>query len=217
MTTLLYGHSACAEHDTGAGHPESGARLAAIEEALAGDEFAVLAREEPPRTEAAQIRRIHRPAYVDRVMNVAPARGRLALDQDTVMSPGSLEAALRAAGAACAAVDAVMKDRAANAFCAARPPGHHAEPARAMGFCIFNNVAVGAAQARACHGLSRIAVVDFDVHHGNGTQAMFTDDPGLFYGSTHQWPLYPGTGCRGRAGTPRQYHQLPAPVRNRRR
>ena len=200
MTTLLYSHPACADHDTGPHHPESSQRLAAISHALEANEFAVLGREQPPRAEAAQIRRMHQAAYVDRVLESAPAQGHMALDSDTVMSPGSLEAALRAAGAVCAAVDAVMTDRAKNAFCAVRPPGHHAEPARAMGFCIFNNVAIGAAQARAEHGLRRIAVIDFDVHHGNGTQSMFADLPDLFYGSTHQWPLYPGTGAEAERG-----------------
>jgi acetoin utilization deacetylase AcuC-like enzyme len=116
------------------------------------------------------------------------------------MSPGSAEAALRSAGAVMAAVDAVMDGRIANGFCAVRPPGHHAERDRAMGFCLFNNIAVGALHARAVHGLRRIAVVDFDVHHGNGTQDIFFDDPDLFYGSTHQWPLYPGTGSRDERG-----------------
>lgn len=200
MTTLLYSHPACADHDTGPRHPESSQRLAAISRALDGDEFAVLGREQPPRAEAAQIRRMHRSAYVDRVMESAPTQGRRALDSDTVMSPGSLEAALRAAGAVCAAVDAVVTDRAMNAFCAVRPPGHHAEPGHAMGFCIFNNVAIGAAHARAEHQLRRVAVIDFDVHHGNGTQTMFADVAELFYGSTHQWPLYPGTGAEEERG-----------------
>jgi acetoin utilization deacetylase AcuC-like enzyme len=122
------------------------------------------------------------------------------LDGDTSLSPGSGEAALRAAGAVAAAVDAVAAGESANAFCAVRPPGHHAEPATAMGFCLFNNVAVGAHQARSAHGLRRIAVMDFDVHHGNGTQAMFERDPELFYASTHQMPLYPGTGSVGETG-----------------
>lgn len=129
-----------------------------------------------------------------------PESGRRGLDPDTVVSPGSREAAWRAAGAVTAAVDAVMAGEAANAFCAVRPPGHHAEPDRAMGFCLFNNVAVGALRAHQAHGCDRVAVIDFDVHHGNGTQAMFAADPRLFYASTHQWPLYPGTGARDERG-----------------
>jgi acetoin utilization deacetylase AcuC-like enzyme len=129
-----------------------------------------------------------------------PRQGHAAIDADTVLSPGSGEAALRAAGAVCAAVDAVMAGEATNAFCAVRPPGHHAEPERAMGFCLFNSVAIGARRAREAHGLERVAVVDFDVHHGNGTQAAFEHDPRVFYGSTHQWPLYPGTGSARERG-----------------
>ena len=200
MTTSLYTHAACGEHDPGHMHPESPARLAAVVAALEAPEFAGLERREAPRAETAQIARVHRPDYVDRVLASIPESGHQALDPDTVVSSGSGEAALRAAGALCAAVDAVMAGTATNAFCAVRPPGHHAEPARSMGFCLFNNVAIGAAQARAAHGLKRAAVVDFDVHHGNGTQAMFWDDPELFFASTHQWPLYPGTGRASETG-----------------
>jgi acetoin utilization deacetylase AcuC-like enzyme len=133
-------------------------------------------------------------------MGAVPREGRHPLDADTAVSPGSGEAALRAAGAVVAAVDAVVGGRAKNAFCAVRPPGHHAEPGTPMGFCLFGNVAIGALHARAAHGLRRIACVDFDVHHGNGTQAMFERDPDLFYASTHQWPLYPGTGAAEERG-----------------
>jgi acetoin utilization deacetylase AcuC-like enzyme len=129
------------------------------------------------------------------VLEAIPTEGYVLLDGDTTASPGSGEAALRAAGALIAAIDAVINGEAANAFCAVRPPGHHAESDQAMGFCLFNNVAIGAAHARQAHGLERVAVIDFDVHHGNGTQHMFEQDPGLFYASTHQWPLYPGTGA----------------------
>ncbi len=134
------------------------------------------------------------------MLAAVPERGYAGIDADTILSPGSGEAALRAAGAAVAAVDAVVAGEARNAFCAVRPPGHHAEPGRAMGFCLFNNVAIGAARARAVHGLDRVAVIDFDVHHGNGTQASFERDPSLFYASTHQSPLYPGTGARSERG-----------------
>jgi acetoin utilization deacetylase AcuC-like enzyme len=200
MTTLLYTHEACLGHDTGVGHPERAARLEAVLDALSGPAFAGLERRVAPRAELAQIARVHPMDFVERVLAKVPDRGHAHLDGDTVVSPGSGEAALRAAGALCAAVDAVMAGEARNAFCAVRPPGHHAEPTRAMGFCLFNNVAVGAAQARAVHGLRRVAVVDFDVHHGNGTQAMFEADPDLFYASTHQSPLYPGTGDASERG-----------------
>ncbi len=129
-----------------------------------------------------------------------PSSGYVRIDADTVMSPGSGEAALRAAGAACAAVDAVLAGEAANAFCALRPPGHHAEPDRSMGFCLFNNIAIGARHALAAHGLGRVSIFDFDVHHGNGTQAAFEREPRVQYLSTHQWPLYPGTGARRETG-----------------
>jgi acetoin utilization deacetylase AcuC-like enzyme len=194
MTTLLYSHPACAEHDPGAMHPESSARLVAVLNALAVPEFAALERREAPPVRREQLIRAHPEAYVDAVFEAIPETGHASLDADTTVSPGSGEAARRAAGALCAAVDAVAAGEAGNAFCAVRPPGHHAEPARPMGFCVFNNVAIGALQARAAHGHQRVAVVDFDVHHGNGTQAMFWDDPDLFFASTHQMPLYPGTG-----------------------
>ena len=200
MTTLLYTHEACFEHDPGRMHPESPARLKAVLGALEGPGFAALERREAPRAEAAQIARMHDSGYVETVLGAIPDSGQRGLDADTIVSPGSGEAALRAAGALCAAVDAVMAGEADNAFCAVRPPGHHAEPARAMGFCLYNNVAIGAAQARAVHGLERVAVIDFDVHHGNGTQAMFWNDAALFFGSTHQMPLYPGTGSADERG-----------------
>lgn len=194
MTTALFSHPSCFDHDTGRMHPESPARLKAVLGALDAPEFAGLLRRDAPRASRAQLARIHPEAYIDAVLNAVPESGHVGLDPDTILSPGSGEAAQRAAGALCAAVDAVMAGEANNAFCAVRPPGHHAEPDHAMGFCLFNNVAIGALQARATHGLRRIAVVDFDVHHGNGTQAAFWDDAELFFGSTHQSPLYPGTG-----------------------
>jgi acetoin utilization deacetylase AcuC-like enzyme len=194
MTTQLYTHEACLEHDPGNYHPESPDRLRAILDALAGIEFAALERREAPRADLEDIARVHPRPHIERVLKAVPRAGHAAIDADTVMSPGSGEAALRAAGAVCAAVDAVIADRASNAFCAVRPPGHHAEPMQPMGFCLFNNVAIGALRAREVHAYERIAVIDFDVHHGNGTQAAFAEDAGLFYASTHQWPLYPGTG-----------------------
>jgi acetoin utilization deacetylase AcuC-like enzyme len=200
MTTRLYTHPACLQHDMGAGHPESPARLQAILAALAAPDFECLERAEAQLAGIDQIARAHPLAYVEGILKSVPRAGRVALDADTTLSPGSGEAALRAAGAVCAAVDAVASGETANAFCAVRPPGHHAEPMRAMGFCLFNNVAIGAHQARAVHGLRRAAVVDFDVHHGNGTQAMFQSDPEFFYASTHQMPLYPGTGAARETG-----------------
>ena len=195
MTTRLYTHAACLGHDMGPGHPERPARLQAIMAALEAEPFQYLERAEAPLATVEQLCRVHPQRYVQSILQSVPAAGLFALDPDTTLSPGSGEAALRAAGAACAAVDAVAAGEVANAFCAVRPPGHHAEPGTAMGFCLFNNVAVGALQARAVHGLRRVAVVDFDVHHGNGTQAMFEGDPEAFYASTHQMPLYPGTGA----------------------
>ncbi len=194
MTTLLFTHPACLEHDPGQSHPESPARLEAVLAALDAPGFDGLERREAPEATREQLTRVHPEDYVNEVLDAIPATGHSGLDADTIVSPGSGEAAKRAAGAVCAAVDAVAAGEGGNAFCAVRPPGHHAEPVRAMGFCLFNSVAVGALQARAAHGLKRVAVIDFDVHHGNGTQAAFWEDPGLFYASTHQMPLYPGTG-----------------------
>ena len=201
MVTLLYSHPACFDHDPGRVHPERPARLKAVLAALDEAEFDPLERREAPRASREQIARVHSEAYYDQVMAAIPEQGQRGLDADTIVSPGSGEAALRAAGAVCAAVDAVMAGEARNAFCAVRPPGHHAEPERPMGFCLFNSVAVGALQAREVHRANRIAVVDFDVHHGNGTQAMFWNDPDLLFASTHQMPLYPGTGSPTETGS----------------
>jgi acetoin utilization deacetylase AcuC-like enzyme len=200
MTTLLYTHPACLEHNPGSGHPERPDRLKAVLAALDDPEFQGLVRREAPMADIEQIARVHPRAYVDRVLQAVPESGTVGLDPDTYLSPASGEAALRAVGAVCAAIDAVMAGEARNAFCAIRPPGHHAEAAQAMGFCLFNQVAIGAAHARAVHGLKRVAVVDFDVHHGNGTQHIFERDPDLFYASTHQMPLYPGTGAASERG-----------------
>ncbi|HTS93268.1 MAG TPA: histone deacetylase family protein [Stellaceae bacterium] len=200
MTTLLFSHPACIEHDPGDFHPESPARLRAVLAALEAEEFALLERRPAPRAEIEDVARVHPRDFVEALLAAVPATGHVGVDPDTILSPASGEAALRAAGAVVAAVDAVVKREAENAFCAVRPPGHHAEPERAMGFCLFNSIAVGAARAREVHGLERVAVVDFDVHHGNGTQAMFERDPTLLYASTHQYPLYPGTGAVGERG-----------------
>jgi acetoin utilization deacetylase AcuC-like enzyme len=200
MSTLLFTHPACLEHDPGEYHPESPARLRAVLAALDGPEFAALARREAPLADPEDIARVHPRDFVEAMLAAVPAEGYAGVDADTILSPGSGNAALRAAGAAVAAVDAVIAGEASNAFCAVRPPGHHAEPDRSMGFCLFNNVAIGALRARAVHGLARVAVIDFDVHHGNGTQAKFERDRSLFYASTHQSPLYPGTGARSEHG-----------------
>ncbi|HTZ77483.1 MAG TPA: histone deacetylase family protein [Stellaceae bacterium] len=200
MTTLLYTHPACIAHDPGEFHPESPERLRAVLAALEADVFITLDRREAPRAEIDDIARVHPRDFVEALLAAVPEEGHVGIDPDTILSPASGEAALRAAGAVCAAVDAVVAGEASNAFCAVRPPGHHAEPHRAMGFCLFNSVAIGAQRARAVHGLERVAVVDFDVHHGNGTQAAFETDPSLFYASTHQSPLYPGTGAESEHG-----------------
>ncbi len=200
MATLYYTHQAFLNHETGPHHPESPDRLRAIWEALDAPDFGDLDRREPPEATLAQIHRVHPRSQVSDVLSTIPARGTANIDGDTVVSSCSGAAALRACGALTAAVDAVMAGEGANAFCAVRPPGHHAEPEKAMGFCLFNNVAVGAMQAREAHGLKRVAAVDFDVHHGNGTQALFEGTTELFYASTHQWPLYPGTGARTETG-----------------
>lgn len=194
MKTLILTHESCLHHDTGAGHPESAARLHAVLDRLRQPDFAELEWRQAPRATLEQIRRLHDPAYVDRVLASIPRQGLMPLDGDTVVSPASGEAALRAAGAACAAVDAILRDEAGRAFCAVRPPGHHAEPDQAMGFCLFNNVAIAAAHARERYHLDRVAVIDFDVHHGNGTETMLRSRPGYLYASSHEHPLFPGTG-----------------------
>src|SRR3954454_21524352 len=200
MTTLLFTHPACLEHDPGQYHPEAPARLRAVLSALDGPDFARLERREAPEAALDDIARAHPRCFVERLLAAVPRSGHIGIDADTILSSGSGQAALRAAGAVAASVDAVIAGEADNAFCAVRPPGHHAEPGRAMGFCLFNNAAIGALRAREVHGLQRVAVIDFDVHHGNGTQACFWDNPGLFYASTHQSPLYPGTGGPGETG-----------------
>src|SRR5215469_12900379 len=200
MTTFLYTHPACLDHDPGRHHPESAARLRAVLDALADPEFDRLERREAPEAALEDLLRVHPRSHVEHLMRAVPKSGHVGIDADTILSPASGLAALCAAGAVVAAIDSVVANEADNAFCAVRPPGHHAEPDRAMGFCLFNNIAVGALRAREAHGLQRIAVIDFDVHHGNGTQAAFEADNALFYASTHQSPLYPGTGSVGETG-----------------
>ncbi len=208
----LFTHAACLAHDIGPGHPERADRLRAVWRALEQPEFQAVRREEAPAASRAQLELVHPAAYVDRILSIRPPAPHLQpLDADTVMSAGSAEAALRAAGAACAAVDAVMAGHADAAFAAVRPPGHHAEPGRAMGFCLFGNAALAAMHAKVRWGLRRIAVADFDVHHGNGTQAMLQDDPELFFASSHQQPCYPGTGDADERGTAGNVLNLPLP------
>ena len=200
MTTLLFSHSDCLEHNTGEAHPERSDRLRAVEQALSAEVFAALDRREAPLVSRKTLVLNHPEAFVEEVFAHAPTSGQIFLDPDTVMSPGTGKAALRATGAVCAAVDEVVGGNADNAFCAVRPPGHHAEPDRAMGFCLFNSVAIAARHARDKFGMERIAVVDFDVHHGNGTQAAFLDEKNLMFASSHQYPFYPGTGAASETG-----------------
>ncbi|HET6604914.1 MAG TPA: histone deacetylase family protein [Xanthomonadaceae bacterium] len=188
----IWTHPACLRHDPGHGHPESPQRLAAVIDALRRSDLRLDWHEAPAVTRE-QLRRVHTRELIAAVLD-EPVAGHRRLDPDTVMSADSAEAAQRAAGAVCAAVDAVLADPHELGFCAVRPPGHHATTGEAMGFCLFNSVAVGAAHALAGHGLARVAVLDFDVHHGNGTQEIFWDDPRVLYLSSHQAPLYPGTG-----------------------
>ncbi len=194
----IYTHAACLAHDTGPDHPERPARLRAVLHALEAAHPDLDWQQAPPASRG-QLLRVHDPHLLDAVLESAP-RELQPLDPDTVLSPQSAEAALRAAGAGVAAVDAVLSGRTRRAFCAVRPPGHHATPAAAMGFCLFNNVAVAARHAIDRHGLERVAIVDFDVHHGNGTQAVFEREPRVLYASSHQWPLYPESGARNEAG-----------------
>ena len=202
MSTAYFTHNSFLGHDPGPGHPERPDRLRAIWRALETAEFRDLVRREPPEATPQQLALGHSRDYVDEALGALPSEGYVMFDGDTIASPGTREAVLRAAGAAIAAVDEVMTGKVDNAFCAVRPPGHHAEPDRAMGFCLFNNVVIGAKHAMAKYGLTRVAVIDFDVHHGNGSETAARRDSQLFYASTHQSHFYPGTGDRNDPSVP---------------
>jgi acetoin utilization deacetylase AcuC-like enzyme len=204
VTTLLITHPASLTHATPPGHPERADRLRAVEQALEDERFAPLSRIDAPLGTLDQVALCHPRAFAEALVAAAPRSGLVQIDADTLMSAGTIEAALRGVGGAVHAVDEVMGGRAANAFSAMRPPGHHAESVKAMGFCFFNSAAIAARHAQAAHGAERVAVIDWDVHHGNGTQEIFWDDESVLYASTHEMPLYPGTGAaseRGQHGT----------------
>ena len=200
MTTLLLSHPACLDHELPPGHPECADRLRAIEKALAAERFGALTRQLSPEGSLESVTLCHGEHYVDELRHIAPSNGLVFIDGDTSMSPGTWEAALRGVGGAVAATNAVMSGSHDNAFVVTRPPGHHAEINKAMGFCFFDNVAIAARHAQRTFGITRAAVVDFDVHHGNGTQDIFWGDKSVMYCSTHQMPLFPGTGAAGERG-----------------
>ena len=200
MSTLLISHPACLEHLVPQGHPERPDRLRAVERALEAEKFQSLSRVEAPLAALETIALCHPMEYITSLREASPDMGLIQLDGDTSMSPGTFEAALRAAGGAVRAVDEVLAKKAKNAFVATRPPGHHAETARPMGFCLFDNAAIAARHAQNHHGIARVAIVDFDVHHGNGSQEIFWADKTVMYCSTHQMPLFPGTGAVGESG-----------------
>ena len=211
--TLLISHPSFLEHDTGDYHPERPDRLRAVTAALADEEFDGLTRLIAPAATIEQLTRVHPLSYVDAILGIRPPPGELVhVDADTVMSAGSANAARHAAGAVVAAVDGVLGGQARTAFAAVRPPGHHATPDVPGGFCLFSNAAIGALHARAAHGVRRIALIDFDVHHGQGTQAVVETDPDLFYASTHQYPLYPGTGSPRERGIDGNVVNVPLPA-----
>ncbi|HEY8007516.1 MAG TPA: histone deacetylase family protein [Methylocella sp.] len=200
MTTLLLSHPACLDHDTGSGHPERPDRIRAIMEALNEPRFAALRRAEAPGIDRAAVLRVHPADYADAIESASPARGRIYLDADTPMSTKSFAAIAHCVGGVTSAVDDIMQGAVQNAFVAMRPPGHHAGTASPMGFCFFNTAAIAARHAQAVHGAERVAILDFDVHHGNGTQEIFWSDASVLYASSHQMPLFPGTGGRDECG-----------------
>jgi acetoin utilization deacetylase AcuC-like enzyme len=200
MSTLLITHPASLNHATPAGHPERADRIRALEQVFSGEQFQPLLREQAPMGEDDVISLCHPMDYIEAIRDASPSQGVVHLDADTAMSAGTLEAALRCVGGGVHAVDAVFSGKAKNAFAAMRPPGHHAESVRPMGFCFFNSAAIAARYAQKKHGAERVAVVDFDVHHGNGSQEIFWSDQSVMYCSTHEMPLYPGTGSTSERG-----------------
>jgi acetoin utilization deacetylase AcuC-like enzyme len=213
MTSLLISHPAFLAHDTGEYHPERPDRLRAVLAALEDAAIPGLVSVPAPAATLEQLTRVHPQDYVEAILNIRPPAGELVqIDADTIMSAGSAEAVRRAAGAVVAGIDAVMRDEAQTVFAAVRPPGHHAAPSVPGGFCLFNSVAVGALHAQSVYGLERVAIVDFDVHHGQGTQAVVEPDPRLFYASTHQSPLYPGTGSPRERGVAGNVVNVPLPA-----
>ncbi|HSO46787.1 MAG TPA: histone deacetylase family protein [Rhizobiaceae bacterium] len=200
MSTRYYHHPICLEHLMPPGHPERPDRLRAVEEALSDERFHFLDRQEAPEADPEQFTLAHPRSHIERMESLIPQTGLVRIDEDTTASPKSWEAVKRSVGAAIAAVDGVFRGEFPNAFCAMRPPGHHAEKTNAMGFCLVNTVAIAARHAQKAHGAERVAIVDFDVHHGNGTQDIFWDDKSVLFASTHQMPLYPGTGALSETG-----------------
>lgn len=211
MTTALITHPDCLNHVTPPGHPEQVARLEYILRALDAPEFDALQREKAPLVADDDLLRVHPKEYVQAIRDASPVEGRVSLDADTHMSPGSLTAALRGAGANIKAVDLVMSGAVSNAFAAVRPPGHHAETQTPMGFCLFGNISIAAKYALDHHGLNKVAIVDFDVHHGNGTQDLVEGDHRILFISTHQMPLYPGTGAAHETGAHNNVMNIPLP------
>ncbi len=211
MTTALLTHPDCLGHVTPPGHPERVGRLESILAALEAPRFDPLVRIDAPLGDEADILRCHPQRYIERIKAAIPLEGWVSLDADTHLSPGSLKAALRAVGAATAAVDMVLAGQVSNAFCATRPPGHHAETETSMGFCLFGTISIAARRALDRHGLSRVAVMDFDVHHGNGTQDLLWNERRTLFASTHQMPLYPGTGDRHETGAHGNVLNVPLP------
>lgn len=200
MTTLFLTHPSALNHETGLGHPERPDRIRAVNEEFGRAVYSMLAREEAPMAPLDAVSLAHPAGYAEKLHEIVPDTGAVRVDGDTVLSAKSWEPIMRAVGGAMYAVDEVFAGKADNAFVAMRPPGHHAETATPMGFCFFNNVAIAARHAQKKHGAERVAIIDFDVHHGNGTQDIFWSDPTVLYSSTHQMPLYPGTGAKSETG-----------------
>src|SRR3954447_10104791 len=201
MTTLLLTHPACLDHATPPGHPERADRLRAINQVLAADRFDKLVRAEAPEGNLDVVTLCHNEHYIGELRHIAPSKGLIYIDGDTSMSPGTWEAVMRGVGGAVAATDSVMSGTHDNSFVAIRPPGHHAEPSRAMGFCFFDNAGIAARHAASAHGVERVLILDWDVHHGNGTNEIFRADPGVLFVSIHESPLYPGTGPASDVGS----------------